>query len=109
MKYEARLWAREWAYGSGWITSGDVLESWDDADTLDFVKKAIEDKDYFAAFGDIYDSCDELEDETEEGHNDVKYTMEIVEIDDDDVFEEGRQIAKLSVWGSELYQMRNED
>lgn len=101
MKYEARLWARDWENGSGWVTSGEELESWDITENLDWWKKAIAEKDYSNLFGYIDPGYEESED-----YDDVKYTMEIVELDEDDFFDEGKQIAKLSIWGSGLKAMR---
>lgn len=101
MKYEARLWARDWENGSGWVTAGEELESWDATENLDWWKEAIEKKDYSNIFEYIDPGYEESED-----YDDVKYTMELVEIDADDDFDEGKQIAKLSIWGSELRDMR---
>lgn len=103
MKYEARLWARDWENGSGWVTAGEELESWNATEDLSWWKEAFANKNYSDLFEYIEPGCEESED-----YNDVKYTIELVEIDTDDS-DEGKTIAKLSIWGSELKAMREAD
>ena len=102
-RYEARLIWNQWTTGSGWYLGGkgDTIESWDATENLDWWKEAFAKKDYSNLFEYIDPGYEESED-----YDGVKYTMELVEIDADDDFDEGKQIAKLSIWGSELRDMR---
>ena len=99
-RYEARLIWNQWTTGSGWYLGGkgDTIESWDATENLDWWKEAFAKKDYSNLF--------EYIEAGDEGSEDDRYTMELVEIDADDDFDEGKQIAKLSIWGSELRDMR---
>lgn len=103
MKYEARLLASEWTNGAGWDYENDEVESWAiEADQVDDWKEMIKngDRSLFDCITDnLDDDCDEDPDDWE---GDTRYTMKLVEIDEDDVFEEGKVIASTSVWLSEL-------
>lgn len=109
MKYIARLSAAEWTNGSGWNcgsgfdVTGDTLEEWNiDKDDVDAWKEMIKDGDkslFDYATDNLDDDCDEDPDDWE---GDTKYTMQLIEIDEDDVFEEGKVIASTSIWLSEL-------
>lgn len=100
MKYEARLTASEWINGSGWNYENDEVESWAiKADQVDTWKKMIKNGDR-SLFDYVTDSLDD--EVSEDSERDIKYTMELVEIDEDDDTEEGKVIASTSAWLSEL-------
>lgn len=103
MKYEARLLASKWTNGSGWDYENDEIESWAvEADQVDAWEEMIKDGDrslFDCITDNLGDDCDEDPDDWE---GDTKYTMRLVGIDEDDVFEEGKVIASTSVWLSEL-------
>ena len=111
MKYIARLRAAEWINGSGFTCghgfgseiTGDEIETWAvEADQVDAWKEMIKngDRSLFDYITDnLDDDCDEDPDDWE---GDTKYTMELVAIDEDDIFEEGKVVASTLVWLSEL-------
>lgn len=107
MKYEARLKANEWTNGSGWDYENDEINSWAvKADQVDAWKTMIRNGDR-SLFDCVTDSLDD--EDTKDSEGDIKYTMELVEIDEDDAFEEGKVIASTSVWLSELVTDEDED
>lgn len=93
MRYEARLFYEDWVYGSGWDVY-DELESFDATDNVDWWLKAFEDKN-LEMFECVTDNNDDPVDE----QNDRRWTMKLVEIDDDD---NEKVIRLLSVWDSDL-------
>ena len=103
--YEARLKIRHWNNGSGW-DYGDELESWRvEAGQVDVWKKMIldEDRSLFDYATDSFE--DDYGEGLEDSEGDFKYTIVLVEIDEDDendVFGEGKVLASTSVWRSEL-------
>lgn len=107
MKYEARLKASEWTNGSGWDYENDEINSWAvKADQVDTWKTMIRNGDR-SLFDYVTDSLDD--EDTKDSEGDIKYTMELVEIDEDDAFEEGKVIASTSVWLSELVTDEDEE
>ena len=103
MKYVARLFARKWIEGNGWTTSPEWIESWDiEPDQLDWWKRAIEKKDLsifdYVTDNDDYIPCDG-------DGSDIRWTMKLVEIkdDEDDDDEDEKVIASTSIWESELF------
>lgn len=106
MMYEARLKVSEWTNGSGWDYENDVLESWKvETGQVDVWKKMILDGDR-SLFDYVTNSLeDDYGEGLEDSEGDFKYTMVLVEIDEDDeddVFGEGKVLASTSVWLSEL-------
>lgn len=104
MKYEARLKTSEWINDSGWDDENDEIESWVvKANQVDAWKTMIQNGDR-SLFDYITDGLDdeEYDEDLDDSGNDIKYTMELVEIDEDDDTEEGKVIASTSVWLSEL-------
>jgi hypothetical protein len=90
-----------WENGSGWSYRNDVLESeklqGNDPKELsidcmwDYVLDALREKD-----------DEELEEIAEAAYTDVNYEIQIIEYDEDDVFEDGNVIASANMWESEL-------
>lgn len=104
MRYEARLKTSEWINGSGWDDENVEIESWAvKANQVDAWKEMIKsgDKSLFDYITDGLDD-EEYDEDLDDSGNDIKYTMELVEIDEDDDTEEGKVIASTSVWLSEL-------
>lgn len=104
MRYEARLKTSEWINDSGWDDENDEIESWAvKANQVDAWKEMIKsgDKSLFDYITDGLDD-EEYDEDLDDSGNDIKYTMELVEIDDDDDTEEGKVIASTSVRLSEL-------
>lgn len=102
MTYEARLYARKWIDGNGWTTSPEEIESWSiEPDQLNWWKRAIEKKDL-----SIFDYVTDAEDyiPCDGDGSDIKWTMKLVAIDDDE-----KVIASTSIWESELFSEDNED
>ena len=100
MKYEARLKTSEWINDSGWDDENDEIESWAvKANQVDAWKTMIQNGDR-SLFDYVTDSLDD--EVSKDGERDIKYTMELVEIDEDDDTEEGKVIASTSVLLSEL-------
>ena len=111
MKYEARLMVSEWTNGSGWDYENDEVKSWAvEADQVDAWKEMIKNGDR-SLFDYVTDNLDaeDYEEDPDDWEGDTKYTMKLVEIDEDDVFEEGKVIASTSVWLSELVSGDEED
>ena len=99
MKYEARLFAHEWINGTGWVSGEDEVESWDvKPEDVETWKQLIKSNDK-SLFDYVVDTAEALSD-GEEG--DCQWTIKLVEIDEDDVFETGELIAETSIWESEL-------
>ena len=99
MKYEARLFAHEWINGTGWVSVEDEVESWDvKPEDVETWKQLIKSNDK-SLFDYVVDTAEALSD-GEEG--DCQWTIKLVEIDEDDVFETGELIAETSIWESEL-------
>lgn len=104
MKYEARLKTSVWINDSGWDDENDEIESWAvKANQVDAWKEMIKsgDKSLFDYITDGLDD-EEYDEDLDDSGNDIKYTMELVEIDEDDDTEEGKVIASTSVRLSEL-------
>ena len=100
MKYEARLKTSEWINDSGWDDENDEIESWAvKANQVDAWKTMIQNGGR-SLFDYVTDSLDG--EVSEDSERDIKYTMELVEIDEDDDTEEGKVIASTSVLLSEL-------
>ncbi len=111
MKYEARLMASEWINGSGWNYENDEVNSWAvQADQVDAWKEMIKsgDKSLFDYITDGLDD-EEYDEDLDDSGNDIKYTMELVEIDEDDFLETGKAIASTSIWWSELVSKNEEE
>lgn len=106
MMYEARLKVSEWVNGSGWSYENDMIEFWEvEPEQIDAWKQLILDGEC-SLFEYVTDSLeDDCDEDPEDSDGDLKYTMVLVEIDEDDeddVFGEGKVIASTSVWLSEL-------
>lgn len=104
MKYEARLKTSVWINDSGWDDENDEMERWAvKANQVDAWKEMIKsgDKSLFDYITDGLDD-EEYDEDLDDSGNDIKYTMELVEIDEDDDTEEGKVIASTSVRLSEL-------
>ncbi len=100
MKYEARLKTSEWINDSGWDDENDEIESWAvKANQVDAWKTMIQNGGR-SLFDYVTDSLDD--EVSKDGERDIKYTMELVEIDEDDDTEEGKVIASTSALLSEL-------
>ncbi len=100
MRYEARLKTSVWINDSGWDDENDEIESWAvKANQVDAWKTMIQNGDR-SLFDYVTDSLDD--EVSEDSERDIKYTMELVEIDEDDDTEEGKAIASTSVRLSEL-------
>lgn len=94
MKYEARLFAHEWINGTGWVSGEDEVESWDvKPEDVETCKQLIKSNDK-SLFDYVVDTAEALSD-GEEG--DCQWTIKLVEIDEDDVFETGELIAETSI------------
>ena len=103
MEYKARLTVSEWTNGSGWDYENDEVESWDISEgALDSWKQLFKDRDR-SLFDYVIDGLNDLDDDYEEdpddAEGDTKWTMKLVEIDD-----EGNEkiLASVSYWESEL-------
>ena len=100
MKYVARLKTSEWINDSGWDDENDEIESWAvKANQVDAWKTMFQNGDR-SLFDYVTDSLDN--EVSEDSERDIKYTMELIEIDEDDDTEEGKVIASTSVRLSEL-------
>lgn len=90
-----------WENGSGWSYRNDVLKSEKVSDgttsvpeeAWDYILDALREKDY-----------EELEQIAEAAYTDVCYEIQIIEHDEDDVFEDGSVIASEKMWESDLAQ-----
>lgn len=100
MEYKAILTVSEWTNGSGWDYENDEVESWDISEgDLDSWKQLFKERDkslFDYVVDGLDDDCEENPD-NEEG--DTKWTMELVEIDDEG---DEKVIASVSYWESEL-------
>lgn len=93
MKYIARLSAAEWITGSGWTCghgfgseiTGDVVEEWDvEDDEVEAWKKMIDDGER-SLFDYVVDGFNDDQDgNPDDSEGDTKWTMQLVQIDDDD-------------------------
>ena len=116
MEYEARLYAAEWTNGSGWNcgsgfnVTGDEVESWDISEgDLDSWKQLFKDRDrslFDYVIDGLNDRDDDYDEDPDDEEGDTKWTMQLVEIDDDD---NEKVIAQTSIWESELFSEDNED
>ena len=102
-EYEARLTVSKWTNVCGWDYENDVLESWKvETGQVDVWKKMILGGDR-SLFDYVTDSLDDNYGEgLEDSEVDFMYTIVLVEIDEDDVFGEGKVLASTSAWLSEL-------
>lgn len=100
----ARLKVSKW--NGGWDYEDEVLESWKvTGGQVDVWKNMVLDGDR-SLFDYVTDSIEDGYGEgLEDSEVDFKYTIDLVEIDEDDeddVFGEGKILASTSVWLSEL-------
>lgn len=103
MEYKAILTVGEWTNGSGWDYENDEVESWDISEgALDSWKQLFKDRDR-SLFDYVIDGLNDLDDDYEEdpddAEGDTKWTMKLVEIDDEG---DEKILASVSYWESEL-------
>lgn len=103
MEYKAILTVSEWANGSGWDYENDEAKSWDISEgALDSWKQLFKDRDR-SLFDYVIDGLNDLDDDYEEdpddAEGDTKWTMKLVEIDDEG---DEKILASVSYWESEL-------
>lgn len=103
MEYKAILTVSEWANGSGWNYENDEVKSWDISEgALDSWKQLFKDRDR-SLFDYVIDGLNDLDDDYEEdpddAEGDTKWTMKLVEIDDEG---DEKILASVSYWESEL-------
>ena len=91
MRYEARLFYKDWVSGSGWNVY-DELESFDATDNIDWWLKAFENEDLEMFEYVTNDNDDPIDDGR-------LWIMKLVEIDDDD---NEKVIRSFSIWDSAL-------
>lgn len=105
MKYEARIMASKWVNGSGWEYENDkAADGWVvEADQVDAWKGMIKNGDR-SLFDYIVDGLEgeEHDEDPDYSESDIKYTMELIEFDEDDIFGEEKVIASTSIWESKL-------
>lgn len=102
MKYEVRLKVSQWLNGSGWEYENVAVECWEvEASQVDVWKNMILSGDR-SLFDYVTDFEDDYDEDPEDSEGDYKYTMVLVEIDEDDVFGDAKVLASTSVWLSEL-------
>lgn len=105
MKYEARIMASKWVNGSGWEYENDkAADGWVvEADQVDAWKEMIKNGDR-SLFDYIVDGLEgkERDEDPDYSESDIKYTMELIEFDEDDIFGEEKVIASTSIWESKL-------
>lgn len=107
MEYKARLTVSEWTNGSGWDYENDEAESWDISEgSLDSWKQLFKDRDR-SLFDYVVDSLDDdCEEDPDDEEGDTKWTMELVEIDDEG---DEKVLASVSCWESELVDSNDEE
>lgn len=103
MEYKAILTVSEWTNGSGWDYENDEVESWDISEgSLDSWKQLFKDRDR-SLFDYVIDGLNDREDDCEENpddeEGDTKWTMKLVEIDDEG---DEKVLTSVSYWESEL-------
>ena len=109
LEYKARRSAAEWTNGSGWDcgngfnVTGDEVESWDISEgNLDSWKQLFKDRDrslFDYVIDGLDDSDDDYDEDPDDEEGDTKWTMRLVEIDDEG---DEKVLASVSYWESEL-------
>lgn len=93
MRYEARLFYKDWVYGSGWDVY-DELQSFDATDSIDWWLKAFEDKNL-----EMFEYVTDDNDDPIGDQYDRLWIMKLVEIDEDGY---EKVIRSFSIWDSDL-------